>query len=326
MKSSRLPYLAISAAIFALVATGCQVSDEVLSLETVAMEAEATNGTGAMATPATVSPPVNALAPAASTNDPPAANPSPAQPSQVEAQGNPAAGMAPSTGQQAAPDPGPAPQPEPERRSTCPLRNRQESSPPQQARPADVEYTLSGEPDSGSNTGSSGDCNRQRQQPTGDTGNHETPAPAPAPAPAPDPEPGSSGGNMTGDPDTVDVNTEPASNSGPETKSSDLLNTLRNGRGLSPLARNAEMDRFAREWSQQMASTQDFKHSDGPYGENIAYIGNTRMTADEAAERFHNMWVNSPGHYQNMTGSRYTEIGVGIVLGSDGWYGTHVFS
>jgi len=131
---------------------------------------------------------------------------------------------------------------------------------------------------------------------------------------------------MTGDPDTVDVNTEPASNSGPETKSSDLLNTLRNGRGLSPLARNAEMDRFAREWSQQMASTQDFKHSDGPYGENIAYIGNTRMTADEAAERFHNMWVNSPGHYQNMTGSRYTEIGVGIVLGSDGWYGTHVFS
>ena len=40
---------------------------------------------------------------------------------------------------------------------------------------------------------------------------------------------------------------------------------------------------------------------------------------------FYDLWVDSPGHYANMTGSGYTEVGVGFWSGPGGWYATHVF-
>ena len=39
----------------------------------------------------------------------------------------------------------------------------------------------------------------------------------------------------------------------------------------------------------------------------------------------HDLWVNSPGHYANMTRASYTEVGVGFWSGPGGWYATHVF-
>ena len=74
-----------------------------------------------------------------------------------------------------------------------------------------------------------------------------------------------------------------------------------------------------------MAQTRDFKHSNGPYGENIVWTSNRSISADAVAKQFHQLWVDSPGHYRNMTSDRYTQFGVGFFVNENGWYGTHVF-
>ncbi len=86
------------------------------------------------------------------------------------------------------------------------------------------------------------------------------------------------------------------------------------------------MDAFARNWCRQMAESGVFEHSTGPYGENIAFTSNTRLSASQAAELFNQLWVDSPGHYANMTESRYTKAGIGLYKTDRGWYGTHVFN
>ncbi len=41
----------------------------------------------------------------------------------------------------------------------------------------------------------------------------------------------------------------------------------------------------------------------------------------------HDLWINSPGHYNNMTRANYELIGVGFWRSdSGGWHATHVFS
>ena len=111
-----------------------------------------------------------------------------------------------------------------------------------------------------------------------------------------------------------------------EAASADLLGQLRSGLGLGALARSAEMDAFARDWSRQMAESGDLVHSNGPYGENIAFTSDVTLTAAEAAEQFHQLWIGSPGHYDNMVRDTYVTLGVGLYLTDKGWYGTHVFN
>ena len=110
-----------------------------------------------------------------------------------------------------------------------------------------------------------------------------------------------------------------------EAESFRLLNELRAGLGLAPLTRNPEMDAFARDWSTTMAGS-NFEHSTGPYGENIAWASNVNLTPEQAAAQFHDQWVNSAGHYANMTNSGYTLAGMGLYKDpAGGWFGTHVF-
>ncbi len=111
-----------------------------------------------------------------------------------------------------------------------------------------------------------------------------------------------------------------------EAHSDSLLSQLRTSLGLEVLTRAAEMDAFARDWSRLMAESGDFEHSSGPYGENIAFTSDVTLTADEAADLFHQLWIGSPGHYANMVHTSYTSSGVGLYLTDKGWYGTHVFS
>ncbi len=68
-----------------------------------------------------------------------------------------------------------------------------------------------------------------------------------------------------------------------------------------------------------------FRHSNGPYAENIAWIGNSRLHPDAAAAMFIDMWRNSPGHYANMTNPRHREMGIGLYLDANGWWATQVF-
>jgi uncharacterized protein YkwD len=110
-----------------------------------------------------------------------------------------------------------------------------------------------------------------------------------------------------------------------EQRSVELLNQLRVARGLAPLESSETMDAFARDWSAEMHESGDFRHSSGPYGENIAWWGRGSATPAEAAEVMHDLWINSPGHLRNMTNRGYSQVGVGFWQGPGGWYATHVF-
>jgi len=110
-----------------------------------------------------------------------------------------------------------------------------------------------------------------------------------------------------------------------EAASWSLLNDLRATVGLPALPRDPAMDAFARDWSATMAATNDFSHSSGPFGENIAWWSRASATPGEAAQFLHNLWVNSPGHYANMTRGSYHEVGIGFWQSEDGWHATHVF-
>ncbi len=107
-------------------------------------------------------------------------------------------------------------------------------------------------------------------------------------------------------------------------RSLELLNELRVQQGLGTLASDATMAAFAQDWSLTMRQA-GFRHSGGPYGENIVWYSDDSMTAEQAAERFHESWINSPGHYANMTSPQWTLVGVGLYHDESGWWGTHVF-
>jgi uncharacterized protein YkwD len=111
-----------------------------------------------------------------------------------------------------------------------------------------------------------------------------------------------------------------------EARSLALLNQVRTSAGVAPLTRSAEMDRYARDWSRTMSEGGFFAHSGGPYGENIVWWSNENLSPEEAAQRFHEMWVDSAGHYRNMTLAGYTKVGIGLWRDENGWHGTHVFA
>ncbi len=111
-----------------------------------------------------------------------------------------------------------------------------------------------------------------------------------------------------------------------EARSYELLNDLRASVGVGALQRDETMDDFARNWSRTMSESGVFAHSSGPYGENIVWWSNENLTPEDAAQRFHEMWVSSSGHYRNMTSGPYTTVGIGLWRDHRGWHGTHVFS
>lgn len=105
-----------------------------------------------------------------------------------------------------------------------------------------------------------------------------------------------------------------------------LVNNLRASAGLSALAPVGELRSYARSWSQHMAETGTFAHSNlydipGPWqsvAENIA-VGSSVQSAFNAL-------VSSSGHYANMVNPTFTEIGSGVWIDAGGklWV-THVF-
>ncbi len=124
---------------------------------------------------------------------------------------------------------------------------------------------------------------------------------------------------------TTAAPTVPASdNARANARSLQLLNELRGNLGLAPVSSDATMATFATNWSAEMTRT-GFRHSSGPYAENIVWHSDASMTPEQAAEQFHQMWVDSPGHYANMTNGRWTLVGVGLYRDASGWWGTHVF-
>lgn len=111
-----------------------------------------------------------------------------------------------------------------------------------------------------------------------------------------------------------------------EAESLRLLNELRSSLGVQPVTpSDPEMHSFARQWSLEMRRT-GFRHSDPPpWFENIVWYSDETMTPEQAAAQFHDMWVNSPGHYQNMTNPDWSIVGIGMWHDESGWWGVHVF-
>ena len=114
-----------------------------------------------------------------------------------------------------------------------------------------------------------------------------------------------------------------------------LINNSRQEHGLKALNRIEALDQVAARHSRDMAThqfvghlseqtgtlTQRMEKVEHPrtiYGENVA-LNSTIYDA-------HLGLMNSLGHRRNLLSPEFTEIGLGIVRGSSGWYVTEVFN
>jgi uncharacterized protein YkwD len=117
-----------------------------------------------------------------------------------------------------------------------------------------------------------------------------------------------------------------------------LVNHARVNRGLEPLAAPAVLARSAGRKSADILRCDEFSHQacgrevgywpeqlgyGGCVGENIAYaIG--RTATPRAIFR---LWMNSPGHRENILLPSYDDIGIGLKVGEiEGFSGAHVWT
>ena len=111
------------------------------------------------------------------------------------------------------------------------------------------------------------------------------------------------------------------------------VNELRSGLGLQPVTRYQELDAVAQDWSEQQAAANNMSHrpdftSVYPKGwttgsENVAW----RTAGGDTGALIFDQWLNSPGHYKNMTDPNVNSIGIGFAQTSDGrWYATQTFA
>ena len=124
----------------------------------------------------------------------------------------------------------------------------------------------------------------------------------------------------------------------------DRTNALRRAKGIAALSVNDKLMQAAQVRADEMAASGIYSHTrpdgrksntvtDSKYtGENIhsiseLYLEQQQKTLSEAVV---NLWSNSKAHADNMTSSRYGEIGVGLARGVnqnglDCWYCVQVF-
>ena len=111
------------------------------------------------------------------------------------------------------------------------------------------------------------------------------------------------------------------------------VNELRSSKGLQPVTRYQELDAVAQDWSEQQAAANNMSHrpdftSVYPQGwttgsENVAW----RTSGGDTGALIFEQWLNSPGHYKNMTDPDVNSIGIGFAQTSDGkWYATQNFA
>ena len=111
------------------------------------------------------------------------------------------------------------------------------------------------------------------------------------------------------------------------------VNELRSSLGLQPVTRYQELDAVAQDWSEQQAAANNMSHrpdftSVYPKGwttgsENVAW----RTAGGDTGALIFDQWLNSPGHYKNMTDPDVNSIGIGFAQTSDGrWYATQNFA
>jgi uncharacterized protein YkwD len=102
-----------------------------------------------------------------------------------------------------------------------------------------------------------------------------------------------------------------------------LINQLRTSRGLGPVTADAAMHEFARNWSVTMSQS-GFRHSGGPYAENIGWYRGA-SSPEAVALALHEAFVASPPHLANMITAAWTMVGVGVHTDGATWYITLEF-
>jgi uncharacterized protein YkwD len=96
-----------------------------------------------------------------------------------------------------------------------------------------------------------------------------------------------------------------------------IHNRERGSRDVSQLQYDKDLEKFAQDWAEYMASRRRLKHSNLGWsgyrskGENIA-MG--QRTEDEVLES----WMKSRGHKKNILNSSYTHVGFGCARTQDG--------
>ena len=99
------------------------------------------------------------------------------------------------------------------------------------------------------------------------------------------------------------------------------------------MTRYQELDAVAQDWSEQQAAANNMSHrpdftSVYPKGwttgsENVAW----RTAGGDTGALIFDQWLNSPGHYKNMTDPNVNSIGIGFAQTSNGrWYATQNFA
>ena len=114
----------------------------------------------------------------------------------------------------------------------------------------------------------------------------------------------------------------------------ELTNSEREKAGLTPLMLSGELTDAALTYSQVLATSGCFQHTCGPvpnFADRIGQSGYSGWTAlgeniaagYPSAEAVVAGWMSSPGHRANILSPKYTEIGIGLVTGGDGKFGTY---
>jgi uncharacterized protein YkwD len=107
------------------------------------------------------------------------------------------------------------------------------------------------------------------------------------------------------------------------------LNAERQARGLDPLQWDRDLANMAADWSQHMASSNDFSHRDlgaasslpgidkfSALGENIAWV----QGYPNEAYQLHTGWMHSDGHRSNMLQPGFDSVGIAVVCsGGRAW-------
>jgi uncharacterized protein YkwD len=116
----------------------------------------------------------------------------------------------------------------------------------------------------------------------------------------------------------------------------DLTNKEREKEKLPPLKFNPVLTECARAHSKNMAKQNKFEHElDGKkpsdrvtaFGYDWSWVGeNIGMSGGNAPEAVMRLWMNSPGHKENILKDKFEEIGIGIAKSDKGeYYFTQVF-
>jgi uncharacterized protein YkwD len=102
-----------------------------------------------------------------------------------------------------------------------------------------------------------------------------------------------------------------------------MVNQLRASRGLGSVSSDPTMTSYARGWSYTMSQS-GFRHSSGPYAENIGWARGM-WTPESAALTLYNAFLTSPPHLANMVNPGWTQVGVGAYFDGTFWHLTLEF-